>query len=46
MLDQHNIETTPMMTGSELKGNPLAVTASNALIGALIGYRGLVNLIR
>lgn len=46
MLDQQNIDTTPMMTGSELKPNPLAVIAKYALIGALIGYRGLVSLTR
>lgn len=44
--DQQNIDKRPRYTGSESKYNPLAVIASNALIGAVIGSIGLIILRR
>lgn len=45
-LDQQNIDKIPMYTGSESKYIPLAVIASKALIGAVIGSIGLIILRR
>lgn len=40
ILDQIKIEDSPTITGSESKDHPLAVTASKALTGAVIGNKG------
>lgn len=40
ILDHTNIDSNPMYTGSASKDQPLAVMASKALTGPVIGSRG------
>jgi hypothetical protein len=46
IVDHPNMDNSPMYTGSESKDQPLAVTASKALTGAVNGNRGPVDLSR